>query len=64
MRSGKRFGREETSSAVLIVVGFVGVGASEEVDAVVEVVLVEDWECVGVKLPGLVVDCSGCVMVV
>jgi len=42
MRSGKRFGSEETRSAVLMVVGFVGVGASAEADAVVEVVLVEE----------------------
>jgi hypothetical protein len=60
MRSGKRFGSEETRSAVLMVVGFVGVGASAEADVVVEVVLVEEWECVGVRLPGLVVGFSGC----
>jgi len=60
MRSGKRFGREETRRAVLMVVGFVGVGASAEVDAVVEVVLVEDWECVGVKLPGLAAEFCWC----
>jgi len=47
-----------------MVVGFVGVGASAEADAVVEVVLVDECECVGVKWPGLVVEFSGCGMAV